>query len=260
MLRDYPMMHMARDAGLLALHDAGMTLADVDEAIVGYIQPASMLGIKAMKELGLTGPAGHPHRERVGDRAGGVPRGGVGGVVGPGRRRDGAVLRQVHRDGGHRWSRRRTRRDRRADPARVVLRAVGAAPHARARHDARALRQDRGEELELRRGLARCRTGSPTTWSRPRRCSASRMVAEPLTTMMCCPADDGAACVILARDDLVRRAPARSPARAPAGVGAAVGDLRARAHVRRAGRRAVDDDRATPRSSATRRPASGPTT
>src|SRR6478736_7767210 len=55
MLRDYPLMHMARDAGLLALHDAGMTLADVDEAFVGYIQPASMIGIKAMKELGLTG-------------------------------------------------------------------------------------------------------------------------------------------------------------------------------------------------------------
>src|SRR6476660_3582772 len=54
-LRDVPLMHIARDAGLLALHDAGMTLADVDEAMVGYIQPASMLGIKAMKELGLTG-------------------------------------------------------------------------------------------------------------------------------------------------------------------------------------------------------------
>ena len=30
---------LARDAGLAALHDAGMTLADVDEAFVGYIQP-----------------------------------------------------------------------------------------------------------------------------------------------------------------------------------------------------------------------------
>ena len=46
---------LARDAGLPALHDAGMTLADVDEAFVGYIQPAAMLGVKAMKELGLTG-------------------------------------------------------------------------------------------------------------------------------------------------------------------------------------------------------------
>src|SRR5215470_5932111 len=55
MLRDYPLMHMARDAGLAALHDAGMTLADVDEAMVGYIGLTSMTGVKAMKELGLTG-------------------------------------------------------------------------------------------------------------------------------------------------------------------------------------------------------------
>ena len=46
---------LAREAGLAALHDAGMTLADVDEAFVGYMQPAAMIGIKAMKELGLTG-------------------------------------------------------------------------------------------------------------------------------------------------------------------------------------------------------------
>jgi acetyl-CoA acetyltransferase len=46
---------LARDAALAALHDAGMSLADVDEAFVGYIQPASLLGIKAVKELGLTG-------------------------------------------------------------------------------------------------------------------------------------------------------------------------------------------------------------
>src|SRR5262245_29033900 len=46
---------LSRDAALAALHDAGMTLADVDEAFVGYIQPASLLGIKAVKELGLTG-------------------------------------------------------------------------------------------------------------------------------------------------------------------------------------------------------------
>ncbi len=46
---------LARDAGLAALHDAGMTLTDVDEAFVGYIQAAALLGVKAMKELGLTG-------------------------------------------------------------------------------------------------------------------------------------------------------------------------------------------------------------
>ena len=55
MHKEIPGAVLARDAGLLALHDANMTLADVDEAFVGYIQPASMLGIKAMKEFGLTG-------------------------------------------------------------------------------------------------------------------------------------------------------------------------------------------------------------
>jgi len=34
---------------------------------------------------------------------------------------------------------------------------------------------------------------------------ASRMIAEPLTAMMCCPADDGAAAVIVAGEDFVRR-------------------------------------------------------
>jgi hypothetical protein len=38
MLKERPIQHLARDAGLLALHDDGMTLADVDEAFVGYIQ------------------------------------------------------------------------------------------------------------------------------------------------------------------------------------------------------------------------------
>src|SRR5688500_3951787 len=39
---------------------------------------------------------------------------------------------------------------------------------------------------------------------------ASQMIAEPLTAMMACPADDGAACVILAATDLVR---SRQPGR-----------------------------------------------
>ena len=98
MLREYPMMHMARDAGLLALHDAGMTLAEVDEAMVGYIAPTSMLGIKAMKELGLTGlPVTHVENASATGLV--LPRGGLGGVVGAGGRGHGAVLRQVHRHG-----------------------------------------------------------------------------------------------------------------------------------------------------------------
>jgi acetyl-CoA acetyltransferase len=39
----------------------------------------------------------------------------------------------------------------------------------------------------------------------PEEVLATRVVAEPLTAMMCCPADDGASCIIVAREDLVRR-------------------------------------------------------
>ena len=109
--RDRSTADLARDAGLAALHDAGMTLADVDEAFVGYIQP----GVDARRQ-GDEGarahrPAGHPHRERVGHRARGVPRGGVGGGVGPGRRRHGARLRQDDRHGPRRRASRGTGRD-----------------------------------------------------------------------------------------------------------------------------------------------------
>ena len=40
---DRPPAALAREAGLLALHDPGITLADVDEACVGYLQPAVTL-------------------------------------------------------------------------------------------------------------------------------------------------------------------------------------------------------------------------
>jgi hypothetical protein len=38
-------LELARDAGLLALADAGLDLRGVGEAFVGYIQPAPMVGI-----------------------------------------------------------------------------------------------------------------------------------------------------------------------------------------------------------------------
>ncbi|MCH6552285.1 MAG: hypothetical protein IH804_09785, partial [Planctomycetes bacterium] len=40
---------------LAALADAGITLAEVDEAWVGYMAPQPMLGVRIMKEFGLTG-------------------------------------------------------------------------------------------------------------------------------------------------------------------------------------------------------------
>ncbi len=209
MFRDIPGSHLARDAGLLALHDAGMTLADVDEAFVGYIQPAPMIGIKAMKELGLTGlPVTHiENASATGlvafrDAAWAVSSGRAdvamalcfdkftdmtgGGGRGAGRDQiDAPILPAAY---FALWAQRRMH-DRGTTPEHFATIAAknwnfGAAcpfAHRRSDHVVTA------EEV-----------------------LAARMVAEPLTTMMCCPPDDGAACIILAREDLVR---SRQPGR-----------------------------------------------
>ena len=51
---------LAREAGVAALKDAGISFAEVGEAFVGYLFSTTMTGIRAMKEFGLTGlPATH---------------------------------------------------------------------------------------------------------------------------------------------------------------------------------------------------------
>jgi acetyl-CoA acetyltransferase len=52
---DRSSLDLAREAGLAALDDAGISFAEVDEAFVGYIFDPAMTGIRAMKEFGLTG-------------------------------------------------------------------------------------------------------------------------------------------------------------------------------------------------------------
>jgi acetyl-CoA acetyltransferase len=204
MLAERPVAHLARDAGLLALHDAGMTLADVDEAFVGYIQPASMLGIKAMKELGLTGlPVTHiENASATGlvafrEAAWAVSSGrcdvamalcfdkftdmATGGGRGAGRDQiDAPILPAAY---FALWARRR-------------MHERGTTPEQFAAIAAKNWNYGAHSPLSHRR---------PDHVVTPDEVLASRMVAEPLTAMMCCPADDGAACVIVARDDLVRR-------------------------------------------------------
>jgi acetyl-CoA acetyltransferase len=216
MLHDRPMLHLARDAGLLALHDAGMTLADVDEAFVGYIGSTSLVGIKAMKELGLTGlPVTHIENASA---TGLVAFREAAWAVSSGRAdvamalcfdkfTDMAATRGGGRGGGRDqidapilpasyfalWAQRRmhdrgTTREHLATIAAKNWNYGAACPYAHRRPD----HQVTAEEV-----------------------LASRMVAEPLTTMMCCPADDGAACVIVAREDIVReRQPGRPLVRA----------------------------------------------
>jgi len=209
MLQERTAIHLARDAGLAALHDAGMTLADIDEAFVAYITPGSMLGVKAMKELGLTGlPVNHTENASA---TGLVAFRDAAWAVASGRA---DVAMAIGFDkftdmagGGGRGS----GRDQIDAP---ILPAAYFALWAQRRM------HERGTTPETFAKIA------AKNWNYGAACPtahrqadhvitadevlAARMVAEPLTTMMCCPPDDGAACVILAREDLVR---ARQPGR-----------------------------------------------
>jgi len=209
MYKDVPSAFLARDAGLLALHDAGMTLADIDEAFVGYIQPASMLGIKAMKEFGLTGlPVTHIENASA---TGLVAFREAAWAVSSGRADVAMALcfdkmTDMTGTGG-----RGAGRDQIDAP---ILPAAYFALWAQRRM------HDRGTKPEHFAAIAakNWNYGSACPFAHRRsdhvvtaeEVLAARVVAEPLTTMMCCPADDGAACVIVARDDFVR---ARQPDR-----------------------------------------------
>jgi acetyl-CoA acetyltransferase len=204
--RDRTPGELARDAGLAALHDAGITLADVDEAFVGYIQQGVMLGVKAMKELGLTGlPVTHVEnasatglvafREAAWAVASGraevamaiafdkmtdMARGG-GGSRGTGRDElDSTILPAAY---FALWAQRRMH-DFGTRPEHFA--AIAAKNWNHGAHNPLSHRQP-DHEVTVDEVLA------------------SRMVSEPLTAMMACPADDGAACAIVASTEWVQR-------------------------------------------------------
>ncbi len=209
MMKDRPAVHLARDAGLLALHDAGMTLADIDEAFVAYITPGSMLGVKAMKELGLTGlPVNHTENASATglvafrDAAWAVASGraDVAMAIGFDKFTD-----MVGGGGGG------SARDRIDAP---ILPAAYFALWAQRRMHERGTSVETFAKIAAKNWNygAACPTAHRQTDHvvTAEEVLASRPVADPLTTMMCCPPDDGAACVILAREDLVR---SRQPGR-----------------------------------------------
>jgi acetyl-CoA acetyltransferase len=196
---------LAREAALAALHDAGMSLADVDEAFVGYIQPASLLGIKAVKELGLTGlPVTHVENAST---TGLVAFREAAWAVASGRAEVALALgfdkmTDMARGGG---SGRGAGRDR-IDS--TILPAAYFALWAQRRM------HDHGTKPEHFAAIAakNWNHGALCPWSdrrpdhrvTPDEVLASQMVAEPLTAMMACPADDGAACAVVASVDRVR--------------------------------------------------------
>jgi acetyl-CoA acetyltransferase len=202
---------LAREAGLLALHDAGMTLADIDEAFVGYIEPGSLIGIKAMKELGLTGlPVTHVENASA---TGLVAFREAAWAVASGRAE---VAMAIAFD-------KMSEMGRRSGPSRgagrdqidsTILPAAYFALWAQRRMHDRGTKPEHFAAIAAKNwnhgALSPLANRQPDHTVTIDEVLASQMIAEPLTAMMACPADDGAACVIVASTDFVK---ARQPDR-----------------------------------------------
>jgi acetyl-CoA acetyltransferase len=195
---------LARDAGLLALKDAGISFADVDEAFVGYIFAPPMTGIKAMKELGLTGlPASHVENASA---TGLVTFREAAWAVASGRCEVALALgfdkMTEARGGGGRGA------GRDAIDG-VILPAAYFSLWAMRRMHERGTRPEHFARIAAKNW----NHGALCPWSHRQpdhrvtaeEVLASRKIAEPVTTMMTAPVDDGAAAVLVARKDLVRR-------------------------------------------------------
>ena len=212
-------LDLAREAGLAALADAGLRLSDVDEAWVGYMAPQPMLGVRVMKEFGLTGlPVTHVENASatglaaLREAAWAVSSGrcrvamaigfdkmselAAGGQTGRGIGRDSIDSVILPAAYFALWATRRMH-ERGTKPAHFA--AIAAKNW---NHGALNPLADRQPEHEIT----------------PDAVLASPMIAEPLTAMMACPVDDGAACVIVAHPDVVRdRQPGRPVARRGSG-------------------------------------------
>ena len=209
--RDRSLAELARDAGLAALHDAGITLADVDEAFVGYIAPRVLVGIKAMKELGLTGlPVTHIENASA---TGLVAFREAAWAVASGRAQVAMAIAfdKMTEMAAGRGGSRGSGRD---EIDSTILPAAYFALWAQRRMHDHGTTPDHFAAIAAKNW----NHGALCPWSHRRpdhtvtaeEVLASQLIAEPLTAMMACPADDGAACAIVASEEWVR---ARQPGR-----------------------------------------------
>src|SRR5215475_14328931 len=200
----YPDTHhtiMARDAGLAALDDAGVSFTDIDAVYVGHLFMPAMAGVRAVKEIGMTG----------------VPVQRVENASATGT----AAMREAYLaiTGGH------------YDTALVLgfdkmTTVIGSAPNPQDMDEAilpaaffalwaSRRMHERGTKPEhlaaigaknfnngARNPMAQRQSDKPVTVEKV---LASRMVAWPLTTMMSCPIGDGAAVAIVGRADLAKK-------------------------------------------------------
>jgi acetyl-CoA acetyltransferase len=198
---------LAREAGLAALADAGVGFRDVREAFTGYLV-GPMVGVKAMKELGLTGlPVTHVENASATglsafrEAAWAVASGRCDVAMALGFDKMTEMMM-----GGGPGQARGVGRDR-IDS--VILPAAYFALWAMRRMHERGTRPEHFAAIAAKNWNHGAR--NPHAHRRPdhvvtvEEVLAAPLVAEPLTTMMTCPVSDGAACAIVARRELAAR-------------------------------------------------------
>jgi acetyl-CoA acetyltransferase len=197
---------LAREAGLRALDDAGITFADVDEAFAGYLFHPVMTGVRAMKEFGLTGlPVTHVENASATglvafrDAAYAVASGRADVAMAIGFDKMSEAARGM---GG--------RRDMGRDAIdNVILPAAYFSLGAMRRMHERGTRPEHFAKIAAKNwnhgALNPFSDRQPEKEVTVEEVLASRKIAEPVTSMMTCPVDDGAACAILARKDFAKK-------------------------------------------------------
>jgi acetyl-CoA acetyltransferase len=229
--RDRSNIDLAREAGLAALRDAGISFKDVGEAFVGYLGAMPMTGVRAMKEFGLTGlPVTHIENASA---TGLVAFRDAAWAVATGRCQVAMALgfdKMTEMSGG-RGAGRGVGRDA-IDS--VILPAAYFSLWAMRRMHERGTKPAHFAEIAAKNW----NFGAKNPWSDRQpdhevtadEVLASRKIAEPVTAMMSCPVDDGAACAILTTKRNARRLQPGRPLVAPI-VSALQSETYARGHT-----------------------------
>ncbi len=201
---------MAREAGLAALRDAGLSFRDVQAAYAGYIFAPVMSAVRTMKEFGLTGiPVQHVENASA---TGSAAFREACFAVESGRHDVVMVL------GFDKMSEMIQRSGAGTDPAYLedsILPAAFFAMWATRRIHERGTKPEHLAAIAAKNfnngalnPMSQRQPDQPVTVEKV---LASRMVAWPLTAMMSCPIGDGAACAIVGRPEMARKLRAGRP-------------------------------------------------
>jgi len=195
---------MAREAGMLALQDAGLSFRDVNAAYVGHIFASVMTGVRVMKEFGLTGiPVQRIENASATGSAAfreaclQVAAGTYDAVMVLGFDKMTTMIAT---------SSAATAPENMEDS---ILPAGFFAMWATRRMHERGTKPEHLAKVAAKNfnngALNPMSQRQPDKEITVEKVLASRMVAWPLTSMMSCPMGDGAACVIVGRADLAKK-------------------------------------------------------